>query len=105
VSDIIEVIDSNCMVEDRSSFVAEATKDVESAESCHEMHVAACGVGDVLALTAQDENLEGDSMAKDSANPSLPGSLERTLRDVGPLWRAAARAGMMQQLSIHQGRS
>jgi len=50
VSDIIEVVSGNDIIEDHSSFVAEATKDVESAESCHETLVAACSGGDVSVL-------------------------------------------------------
>ena len=59
MSDIMEVTEADRIVEDRSGFVAEATQDAESAESCHR-YVAACGVGVVPASTAQGEDYEGD---------------------------------------------
>jgi len=45
------------------------------------MHVAPCGVGDMLAFTAWDESLESDGVTQDS-DPSLQDSLERRLPEV-----------------------
>ena len=98
MSDIMEVMEADCIVEDRSRFAANVAKDVESPESCYR-YVAAYGVGDVSAPlpTTQGENHETDSMMQDSASSLSYDNSRHRLRGSRLPWAAAARAGTMQQ--------